>query len=179
MIFGVGIHFLIVLTESDIIRLLSPNIFSRFAKEWCQHALRPKEMYTLTTADVMVLSLMPFFFAPFQVFFCVLCITAVSDAMASLVGKTFSRLGWAKIKFKNSNKTLAGLIAGMTSTLLIVILVNILIPFPGASLLKVIAIGLIGAVGFAIIDIYAKVIVDNFWNPIVIGGLVWLTYVIF
>jgi dolichol kinase len=179
MIFSVGIHFLVILTEADLQRFLAMNSLTLFAVEWMSHALRPKELETPTSATIMVLSQLVFLFAPFPVFFTVIWITALSDATASLVGKSFNKLGWAKHKIGNSPKTYAGLIGGCLMTFIIPFLINWLIPFEGASLLLILGMAIAATTAFAFIDVFAKRISDNFLNPMVCGGLIWILYLLF
>lgn len=179
MIASVGIHFLVILTESDLIRQLKFHWMSKWANEWMMHALRPKELHTPTTANIMIISQMVFLFAPLPVFYAVLLITSVSDATASLVGKFFNRNGWAKHKIGNTNKTFVGLFAGMGSAFFLIYVVEWVVHFPGASPILIFGMAATVALAVGLIDIYARVIYDNFYNPIFTGTIVWLMYWIF
>jgi dolichol kinase len=178
-IFSVGIHFMVILVESDLMRFHKFHWMSKWSIEWIEHALRPKELDTPTSADIMLLAQMPFIFAPLPVFFATLLITAMSDATASIVGKTASKFGIANKKIGNTNKTFIGLLGGVVMTYGLTIFVHTILPFEGATLLQVHAMGLAAATAFAFIDVFAKRISDNFLNPVICGGLIWLIYLIF
>jgi dolichol kinase len=173
-IFAVGIHFLIILVESDLIRLRKFNLFGRWAHQWMEKAIRPNELNTLVSGDLIILSIFPFFMNSVSLFLCALWITGLSDAMASIVGKTLGRN-----KIGKGPKTYQGLLAGIGTTYAIVLIINSLFPFAGASFLQINMMALAAAIGFGLVDVFVKKIPDNFMNPMVCGGLIWLVYILF
>ena len=98
----------------------------------------------------------------------------LSDAIASIVGKTLGRN-----KIGRGPKSYQGLFAGVGMTYAIVLIVNWIFPFEGASFLQVNLMALAAAIGFALVDVFDKKIPDNFLNPMVCGGLIWLVYILF
>ena len=76
-IFAVGIHFLIILVESDLIRMRKFNLFGRWAHNWMEKAIRPNELNTFVSGDLIILSVFPFFMSSVPLFHCALWITGL------------------------------------------------------------------------------------------------------
>jgi dolichol kinase len=102
----------------DLARLNKFYILPEWAKRWFL-SMRPSELDTFVASTPLVLSLIPFVFAPFPILASVALITTGADAVACLIGKKY---GTHRLK-KNSNKTIEGFIAGGITTLLIVFVV--------------------------------------------------------
>ncbi|XEO76495.1 hypothetical protein WKT22_01519 [Candidatus Lokiarchaeum ossiferum] len=169
-----GVHLIWIMNIQDLIRLTQFNRLGRFATRWLENSIRPKELNTFTSAAIMLLSWLPFVLAPFQVMMAAALIGANSDAMASILGKRFG-----KKKINSSKKTYVGLIAGGLSTILIINITHIILPFQNLSIIQIQILSLITAIAFMGIDYFVKNISDNFLNPIICGGIIWFFMLIF
>ncbi|MBD3351890.1 MAG: hypothetical protein GF364_10430 [Candidatus Lokiarchaeota archaeon] len=165
--------FTIVMVLFDILRLTHWKVFGAFARIWAESCIKPSELDTFNSASPMLLTILPFIYFGHDIFYCVILIASVSDAMASIIGKNFG-----KKKVRN-NKTRAGFIAGAVSTYIIVILIDVLSPFPGISTLEVHVMAAITAIGFCLVDMFVEDLTDNFANPLVCGLILVLTNFIF
>lgn len=154
--------FMIVMVIFDLVRLHSWKTFGLIPRIWAEGCIKPNELNTFNSASPMLLSIMPFVLAGHRIFYCVVLIASVSDAMASIIGKNFGRR-------KIGKKTVAGFIAGTASTYLIIILINFITPFPGYSVLDINILAVAGAIAFFFVDRYVDQISDNFANPIIVG----------
>jgi dolichol kinase len=171
MQFNVGAHFLFAMSIGELMRFYKFEKLGQVARNWLEKSARPHELDTFSAASIMGLALTPFFLGPQSLMLSVVLIGSLSDAMASIVGKT-----WGKRKDKTNNKTIEGYIGGFLTTYLIVIIVNTFAPFPNLDWFGVNLVALGGALGFFLVDKYSLIITDNFLNPIVSGGLMALVY---
>ena len=74
--------------------------------------MKQSELHTFIASTPLVLSFIPFIFAPFPIFASVALITTGADAVACIIGKKY---GKHSLK-TNSKKTVEGFIAGGLST---------------------------------------------------------------
>lgn len=172
--FTVSIHFMFVGLIADLYRLLNFNKLGKFGRDIIEDTIRPKEMDTLTSANAMMLSMIPLFFAPMFILFSAVAIASIADAMASIIGKAFG-----KIRNPNSPKTIEGYAAGTITSFLIVIGMSYIVPLEGANMGLIVILAVCGALGYLLVDIKTVHIHDNLLCPFVSGGLMWLAYIIF
>ena len=174
LIITIGFGFVIMFQIADLARLNKFYMLPKWAKRWFL-SMRPKELNTFVASTPMVLSLVPFIFAPFPILASVALITTGADAAACLVGKKY---GSHSLK-KNSNKTIEGFITGGVSTFLIVVIVmNIYRVWIPVSLIKILFMAIISTVLFLLVDFFANYISDNILNPILTGFGMWLILLI-
>lgn len=170
----VGVHFLWMMNIGDHLRLRHFDWLGGFAINWNEGAIKTSELDTITSANHMALALVPFVMSNLSILFAVALIMAISDAMASIVGK-----GIGKKRNPASNKTIEGYLAGMITTYAIVLIVHTFAPFEGATWFLVNGLALGAALGFLLVDRFATEISDNFLNPVVCGSIMWAVYSIF
>ncbi len=174
MAFTVSIHFMFVGLIADLYRLMNFNRLGIFARGILEDTIKPNEMDTFTSANSMMLAAIPLYFAPLYITFTAIAIAAISDALASIVGKSIG-----KKRNPNSPKTIEGYVAGTFSAYLIAIGMSYILPLPGANTELIRMMALAAAFGYLLVDYFVKHVHDNFCNPLVCGGLMWLTYLIF
>ena len=174
LIITIGFGFVIMFQIADLARLNKFYMLPKWAKRWFL-SMRPEELNTFVASTPMVLSLVPFIFAPFPILAAVALITTGADAAACLVGKKY---GSHSLK-KDSNKTLEGFITGGVTTFLIVVVVmNIYRVWIPVSLIKILFMAIISTVLFLLVDFFANYISDNILNPILTGFGMWLILLI-
>jgi dolichol kinase len=171
---ALGFQLLWTMNISDLLRLNKFEYLGKFARGWAEDAIKPSELDTYTSASSLLLGWLPFAIFGLPFLFAACFIGELSDAMASLVGKKFG-----KKRNPNSSKTIEGFIAGALTTYLLVILVNVFVPFPGVSMGIVHLMGIGAAIIFLLFDIYANVLTDNFYNPFFVGLTIWLIWLVF
>jgi CDP-diglyceride synthetase len=169
-----GLHYLFLMLHADLYRLQKFDKLGKFARGWCESSIHPSELETLTSANILMLSYIPFYFAPLSISFTVVVVGALADAMASTIGKKFG-----KKRNPRSPKTVEGYIGGAVSTYILIILMNLIIPLENVTPLLLQAIAICSAIGFFLVDYFAKNISDNFLNSIVVGTIMWSMLAIF
>jgi len=173
-IITVGLAFVIMFTIADLVRLNKAYMLPNWARNWYL-SMRPEELDTFIASTPLVLAFVPFIFAPFPILGAVGLITTVADGLACIIGKKYGKHSLGK----KSAKTVEGLIAGASSTFLIVIGVMILyhawIPL---SLFKIFLMAFVAMILFTIVDMFINRISDNILNPILTGFGMWLIYVL-
>ena len=158
----------------DLARLNKFYMVPNWARRWYQD-MKQSELHTFVASTPLVLSFIPFLFAPFSIFASVVLITTGADAVACIIGKKY---GKHSLK-TNSKKTVEGFIAGGISTFLIVFIISILYyPWLLVSFEKIIFMSLIATMLFLLVDAFAKNISDNILNPILTGFGMWLIFLI-
>lgn len=171
LIVTIGFAFVLMFAVADLLRLAAPSGLPNWAIKWYQKSMKPNELETYISSAPLVLSFVPFLFAPFPVFASVALITSLGDAAASLIGK---RYGKHKVSEK-SKKTVEGYIAGISSTFLIVILTtNVYHSLYPINIGTIVAMATMAAFLFWTIDVFAKNVSDNLLNPLICGGGMWL-----
>jgi dolichol kinase len=170
LIVTIGFGFVIMFQIADLTRLNRFYMLPKWAKRWFL-SIRPKELNTFVASTPLVLSLIPFVFAPFPILASVALITTGADAAACLVGKKY---GSHSLK-KGSNKTIEGFITGGVSSFLIVLIVmNLYHVWMPVSFVKILLMAIVSAVLFLLVDFFANHISDNILNPILTGFGMWL-----
>ncbi len=170
LIITVGYGFVIMFQIADLSRLNKFYILPGWAKRWLL-AMRPSELDTFIASTPLVLSLIPFVFAPFPILASVALITTGADAAACLIGKKY---GSHSLK-KGSNKTIEGFIAGGITTFLIVfIIMNMYQFWMPISFIKILMMSLVSVILFLLVDFYIEHLSDNILNPILTGLGMWL-----
>jgi dolichol kinase len=170
LIITVGYGFVIMFQVGDLARLNKFYILPEWSKRWFL-SMRPSELDSFIASTPLVLSLIPFVFAPFPILASVALITTGADAVACLIGKKY---GTHRLK-KNSNKTIEGFIAGGITTFLIVFIVlNIYHFWMPVSFIKILIMSLVSVILFLLVDFYIEHVSDNILNPILTGLGMWL-----
>ncbi|MHA1766414.1 MAG: hypothetical protein ACTSVK_09165, partial [Promethearchaeota archaeon] len=172
--FAIAIHFLWMINIADLFRLNDFQKLGKFATRWFENSLRPSEINTFAQGSIMILSWFPFFLTNIQILLDIVLISSISDGITSIIGIKFG-----KISIRRTNKKLEGTIAGTIITYLIVILINLILPFKGLNFLEVNLIALLTALGFGFVDIFGKKITDNFLNPVITGLILWSMFNLF
>jgi dolichol kinase len=174
LIVTIGLGFVLMFQVADLARLNKFYMLPNWARRWFL-SMRPEELNTFVASTPMVLSLVPFIFAPFPILASVALITTGADAAACLIGKKY---GTHKLK-KDSNKTIEGFITGGVSTFLIVLVVTtIYYVWMPISFVKIFLMAIISSILFLLVDYFAKHISDNILNPILTGFGMWLILLI-
>ncbi|MFO8019991.1 MAG: hypothetical protein R6U96_15305 [Promethearchaeia archaeon] len=176
LIITVGYAFCIMFLMADLARLNRYHWLPDWARAWYKKSMKPNELNTFISSAPLVLSFVPFVFAPFPIFAAVALITSVADAAASLIGKRYG-----KRKFnENSVKTIEGYIAGASMTFLIVIIISgVYIQWLAVNLVIIISMALVASVIFFLVDaFFSKNITDNILNPLGCGIGMWFIVLI-
>jgi len=172
LIITIGFAFCVMFQVADLARLTKPYMLPQWAKSWYSKSMKPDELDSYISSAPLVLSFVPFVFAPFPIFAAVALITAGADAAASLVGKKYG-----KHKFnESSKKTIEGYIAGFSMTFLIVVMITgIYHPFMAVGVNIIVTMAIVASMLFLLIDAFAGNITDNILNPILTGlGMWWI-----
>ena len=170
LIITVGFGFVIMFQIGDLTRLNKFYMLPKWAKKWYL-GMRKEEQCTFIASTPLVLSFIPFLFAPFPIFAMVVLISTGADAAACVIGKKF---GVHSLR-KNSKKTIEGFITGGLATFLIVIIISILyhswMPVP---IEQILVMAIVATILFLLVDLIAKNISDNILNPLLIGFGIWI-----
>ena len=171
---AIAIHFLWMINIADLFRLNKFEKLGKFATRWFENSLRPTELETFAQGSIMILSWIPFFIADIQILLAIVLISSISDGITSIIGIKFG-----KITIKGSKKKLEGTITGIITTYLIVIIINLILPFEGLKNFEIHILALSAAFSFGLVDIFSRKITDNFLNPVVTGSIIWFLLLIF
>lgn len=170
LIITIGLGFVIMFQVADLARLNKFYMLPNWAKRWFL-SMRPEELNTFVASTPLVLSLIPFIFAPFPILASVALITTGADAAACLIGKKY---GTHRLK-KESNKTIEGFITGgVTSFLIVLIVMNLYHVWMPVSFVKILLMAIVSAGLFLLIDFFTIHISDNILNPILTGFGMWI-----
>jgi len=170
----IGFGFVFMFQIADLARLNKFYMLPKWAKRWYL-AMRPEELDTFIASTSLVLSFVPFIFAPFPILAAVALISTGADAIACLIGKKF---GKHNLKQK-SKKTVEGFLAGGFSTFLIVLITMILYNnWILVKFNKIILMASVATIIFLLIDYFTEHISDNILNPILTGFGMWIIYLI-
>jgi len=173
-IITIGYAFVFMFQIADLARLNYFYALPKWAKKWYL-SMRPNELDTFIASTPLVLSFVPFVFAPFPIFAAVACITTAADAAACLVGK---KIGKTQLK-RGSDKTIEGFIAGGLSTFIIVIMIMLLFnQYISVNFTKIFLMALVATILFLIVDYFFNHISDNILNPLLTGFGMWIIYLL-
>lgn len=174
LIITIGFGFVIMFQIGDLARLNKFYLLPKWSRRWYV-SMRQEEQCTFIASTPLVLSFIPFLFAPFPIFGAVVLITTGADAVACIIGIKYGRHSLRK----NSNKTIEGFIAGGVSTFLIVIIILTLYhPWMPISISKIFLMASIATILFLLIDRFARNISDNILNPILTGFGIWIILIL-
>ncbi|TFF93727.1 MAG: hypothetical protein EU544_05445 [Promethearchaeota archaeon] len=176
LIITVGLGFCVMFQFADLARLSKPYLLPVWAQKWYSKSMKPDELNTFISSAPLVLSFVPFVFAPFPIFAAVALITAGADAAASLVGKKYG-----KRKFReNSVKTIEGYVAGAGMTFMIVIIISgIYINWMAVNVVLILGMAIVASIIFFLVDAFlSKSVTDNILNPILTGVGMWVLILI-
>ncbi len=176
LIITVGYGFCVMFMFADLARLNRPEMLPGWAQAWFGKSIKPNELKTFISSAPLVLSFVPFIFAPFPIFAAVALITAGADAVASLVGKKYG-----KHRFnEDSKKTMEGYFAGSSMTFLIVVLMTgIYQAYMPVTMAIVVSMAFVASMLFLLIDATSEHITDNILNPILTGLGMWWIFLFF
>lgn len=170
----IGLGFVVMFQIGDLTRLNRFYFLPKWSKIWYK-SMRQKEQNTFLASTPLVLSFIPFLFAPFPIFGAVVLITTGADAAACVIGKKFGKHSLRK----NSNKTIEGFIAGGLSTFLIVVIISLLyhqwMPVP---IEEILVMATVATILFLLIDLLARNISDNILNPLICGFGIWIIFLL-
>jgi dolichol kinase len=171
---GIGGLFVFMFSLEDLYRMNYFHCCPDWARNWMRKSLDPRsESWTFISSVPFIQTILVFIFAPVQVFFSAAIVACISDSVASIVGKSFGKHKLTKIGFY-PNKSVEGLVGGMVATFIGIMLVFYFYPMAGVALWLVIIIALIGALSFAVIDVWGKFIADNVLNTAIPGLFIWI-----
>ncbi len=168
----IGIDFALTFIAQDLIRLFDFGYMPPAAIKMCKAGLTPDELDSFSSTSVMVFSFGPFIFFTFPIFFIVLLITSVADAMASMIG-IFT--GDKKHHFpKSTNKSIEGYIGGFVFTFICTIFAVAFsnhFQLSNWGLELTLYVALILSTVFVLIDLLTSKIKlqDNYLNPFITG----------
>lgn len=168
----IGIDFAFTFIMEDLIRLFDFSYMPPSAVKMCNAGLTPAELDTFSSTSVMVFSFGPFIFLSFPIFFIVLLITSISDAMASIIG---IKTGDRKHCFpKSTDKCIEGYLAGFGFTFICTIFGVLFSNFFGLSNWSIelaLFLAIILSIVFVLIDIITSKVKlqDNYLNPLITG----------
>lgn len=172
IIIVIGIDFAFAFLLEDIIRLLAFDYMPYFVLRLCREALYPDELDTFSSTFVMVFSFGFFILVSFPIFFIVLLVSSIGDAMSSVVGITYSH---KKHNFpKNTRKTIEGYIGGTTFSFLSAIfgvLFSNWIGFSDWPFQITLLAAVVASITFLGIDILTSItkLQDNYLNSFGVG----------
>ncbi len=170
LIITIGLGFVIMFQVADLARLNKFYMLPNWAKRWFL-SMRPEELNTFVASTPLVLSLIPFIFAPFPILASVALITTGADAAACLIGKKY---GTHRLK-KDSKKTIEGFITGgVTAFLIVLIVMNLYHVWMPVSFAKILFMAIVSTSLFLLVDFFANHVSDNILNPILTGFGMWL-----
>lgn len=173
-IITIGYAFVFMFQIADLARLNYFYSLPKWAKKWYL-SMRPRELDTFIASTPLVLSFVPFVFAPFPIFGSVALIATVADAAACLVGKKFGKHALKK----GSDKTIEGFIAGGGSTFIIVLIMMILFnQYINVDMVKIFFMAIVATILFLIVDYFIVHISDNILNPLLTGFGMWIIYLL-
>ncbi|MFX1259464.1 MAG: hypothetical protein ACFFBZ_07685 [Promethearchaeota archaeon] len=174
LIIIIGFGFIFMFQLADLARLTKFYILPNWARKW-YFSMRQEELETFLASTPLVLSFVPFIFAPFPIFAAVALITTGADAMACIIGKKYGKHALRK----NSKKTIEGFIAGgITTFAIVLIIMNLYYSLMPVGIIKILLMATAATVIFLLIDMFAKFISDNILNPILTGFGMWLIYLL-
>ncbi|MHA1146831.1 MAG: hypothetical protein ACTSR8_01145 [Promethearchaeota archaeon] len=170
----IGIDFAFTFLLQDLIRLYDFSYMPPNAIKMCEAGLTPDELDTFTSTSVMVFAFGPFVFFSFPIFYIVILITAVADAMASIFGILASKKGIKHIFPSWSDKSIEGYIGGSLFTFICVVFAIGFSNFFGISNISIsimLGLALLLSLEFFLIDIITTKIElqDNYVNPLITG----------
>ena len=177
----IGIDFALTFIAQDLIRLFDFSYMPPSAIKMCKAGLTPDELDSFSSTSIMVFSFGPFIFFTFPIFFIVLLITSVADAMASMIGIL---TGDKKHRFpKNSNKSIEGYIGGFIFTFICTVFAVVFsnhFQLSNWGLELTLYIATILSIVFVLIDLLTSKIdlQDNYLNPFITGFILILILII-
>jgi dolichol kinase len=170
---AIGFFFIFMFTTADMVRIYKFHLLPDWAMAWYNKSMEPKtESYTYISSIPFVLTLLLFSFFPIQVLLCTCMVSCVGDAMASIIGKSFGKHKMTNFG-RYPHKSFEGLIAGVFSSFIGVIIVFQIYPMDGVTNTIEIVLGLLAAVAFIYVDAFSKYIVDNVLNSVIPGVLIY------
>jgi dolichol kinase len=176
----VSMLFTFMFTTEDAVRVYKFRLLPDWALKWIGKSLEIKtEKYSYISSIPFVLTLILFINAPFSLVIAISMVACISDAAASVVGKSFGKRKLTNFG-RYPHKSWEGLVAGATSAFLGVFLAfQVMYPTPGITMAWAIIFGLEAALAFVYVDAFSKYIVDNVLNLLLPGLLIGLTIILF
>ncbi len=162
----VFLHLIWVMNLADLLRLHAFSFLGRFATRWFENSLKNEELTGFTSAPILVLAWTPLFLGSLPLIFMIVSISTVSDAIASIIGKKYPLK-----RFKKTQKSIGGFLAGWIISYLIIILTNIIFPFTFWAPINIYLFAFLLSCSFLLIDIFSNKISDNFLNSAILGTI--------
>ncbi len=170
MIFNIGFALVTLFTTGDLLRLYNFKFLPEWGVNLFTSAMKKKELQSYSSPPGTIVAIAIFFVLPFPIFASVAMLIGVSDSMASLVGKNFGKRNLKGNSEKKLEGTIAGVVLGIISTLILCFIFSPSWPWYANILLALTAGGV-----FALFDyIDHPTINDNLSVPIVAGILMGL-----
>jgi len=145
-----------IFENRNLYHLLPDNVLNILGK-----SMKRNEFFEFIKPTALILSFVPIFFFRFSVFSAATLIATIGDGAASIFGMRFGKINFPK----TSKKTIVGYFAGFLTSfgisLLSLWLFSINLP-----LIKLVLIGLGGAIVFFFVDFLNLKIDDNILNPL-------------
>jgi dolichol kinase len=149
------------------------HLFPGYLTNILAKSIKRSEVYDFAKPVGMVLSYVPIFFFPFEIFAAAALISTIGDAAASTCGIAFGKRRFPK----KSHKTIIGYIAGFLVSFCVGVL-TLWIFKHDISFIKITIIALSGAIVFLIIDLLSLKIDDNILNPILSASVMMFIYIL-
>ncbi len=173
--------FWIMLMTGDLTRLEHWEYLPKWAWKWYEKSLEPsREIWTFNAATTIILANITWIHpsVPVQVLLTAAWISCISDGFASIIGKNFGVHKIARFGFDH-NKSYEGLMGGIISTFVGILLIFSLYPIPTFPVLAILIIATANSVVFALTDLYSRYVTDNILNSLIPGILTWLVIILF
>jgi CDP-diglyceride synthetase len=157
-----------MITLEDLFRMHAFHCLPGWGRSWLASSIREKELHDFTDAIPLILGMVPFLLAPFNVFYSMAFVATLADAASSSVGMRFGkhRIAWLARK-----KTWEGVAGGTAMAFSVVLIVQVLF---GAPVFQAILLALLVAGVYAAFDAGIERISDNFLNTLVLGAITWI-----
>jgi CDP-diglyceride synthetase len=156
-----------MITLEDLFRMHAFHCLPGWGRSWLASSIREKELHDFTDAIPLILGMVPFLLAPFNVFYSVAFVATLADAASSSIGMRFGkhRITWL------AKKTWEGVLGGTIMAFAVVLAVQVLF---GAPIFNTILLAVVIAGVYAAFDAGIERISDNFLNTIVLGAILWI-----
>ncbi|MHA1820895.1 MAG: hypothetical protein ACTSU2_16870 [Promethearchaeota archaeon] len=173
---SMAFFFNLMFTTADIFRVYKFKYLPDWGITWYTKSIEPKtEKYSFISSVPFLLTLVLFIFAPFPIVLGLAVVPCISDAAASIIGKS---LGKHKMTHfgRYPHKSYEGFFAGASTAFVGVILVFEYFPLPKVSLGVELIMAVMAALAFMYVDAFSKYVVDNVLNTLIPGLIFVIIY---
>ncbi|MHA1689687.1 MAG: hypothetical protein ACTSUN_10195 [Promethearchaeota archaeon] len=154
-----------IFENHEITWLIPDNVLNFLNK-----SIKSNEKIEFLSPTSLILSFVPIFFLPFEIFASAVLVSTISDGLASIMGIKFEKNLLPQYKSK------IGYGAGFFSAFIIMFL-TIKLFNPLVEFILLFIVSLVGALTFLIIDLIDIKIDDNILNPLFCGFFTWISYI--